>query len=844
MGKAMSTAAVTGAASARNRPRAALLAFWVLAASATAAAQGPEAPPQFKSLSPIGVRSHLTESWGVLGFALSNPSAEALEARVLTFYARAPGRQYGRDVWVPAQATLRSWFCIAPPPGPPDRNVIELKSLLYDRTGGKEHLLRSPEGQPLHSELVSFSRREPGTALMLDADVIDGSQATPSPRDQARAKEVHDLVRVFRHRRGWSPRVNSVKQRFLPPVSEALDGIDHFVLGSDRIADDAAGRRALREWLQRGGSLWVLLDQVEQGTVAALLGDVLDLQVVDRGSLTSIHVRSGPANPHRAEAQPRDVEEPVDFVRVLAPHQQVLYTVNGWPAAFLTEVGRGRVLFTMLGARGWTRPRTDHDHRPTYQEFPNLPVALEPFEFLADELHPRSERPAFTADDLRSYVTEQISYAVVGHTTVLLVFGLFFLALTAAAVVLGRKGLREHLGWLGPALALGAAGVFVGLGELSRGAVPPSVAVVQLVDAVPGLDEVQTSGFLGIYQPSSDTSPLGAEEGGQLELDVAGLEGRVHRRVQTDLDRWHWENLELPAGVRVAPFRHTLRTAEPVEATVRFGPQGVEGRVAPGPFRQLEDVLLSTPGHHILAVRLRADGSFRSGSDDEPAVGQWIVGGLLSDRQRARQGLYEKLLAEPWPRYLANRSLLLAWAEPVDMHFTLVPQARTTGAALLAIPLQFERTPPGMRVSVPAAFMDCRRVTSDGQALRPAAESRLVTNLRLRFQLPASVLPLDVESARLTLKLHAPAREVVVSALVEGDAVLLRRLTSPLSIETFAIDDPRLLQPDEHGALYMSIEVGEVRGGNTERDLWRLESPSLEVHGRTAGEERDKHEPR
>src|SRR5205085_5869371 len=108
------------------------------------------------------------------------------------------------------------------------------------------------------------------------------------------------------------------------------------------------------------------------------------------------------------------------------------------------------------------------DPKPAYADFPRLPVALVPFEFVADEFKARGERPPLAANDLRAYVTEQISYAVVGRDTVGLVFGLFFLALTVAAAALGRKRLLEHLGWLGPALALGAAGVFFGLGRWSR----------------------------------------------------------------------------------------------------------------------------------------------------------------------------------------------------------------------------------------------------------------------------------------------------------------------------------------------------------------------------------------
>src|SRR5205807_6565057 len=140
-----------------------------------------------------------------------------------------------------------------------------------------------------------------------------------------------------------------------------------------------------------------------------------------------------------------------------------------------------------------------------------------------------------------------------------------------------------------------------------------------------------------------------------------------------------------------------------------------------------------------------------AGRDDELPSGQFIVGRLLNDRQRTRQGLYERLLAEPQPRYTAGRSLMLAWAEPTDMHFTLAPQARTTGFALLVIPLRFEQTPPGTRVTVPAAFVDCRRVGHDGRPLRLATEGRLPASIRLRCQVPPAALPLDVASARLTV---------------------------------------------------------------------------------------------
>lgn len=804
----------------------------VLLLAATIRAQTPDAPPHLKSLAPGGVQSYITDSYGTIGFKLINPTSKELDARVLTFYAGAPGKQYGREVWVPAKATLSSWFTMGPPVERPTRSLLELKSLLYERSGKEEHLIRSPEGQPLHSDLVRFEKREPITAIMLDADIDDGSQVRLSADEQGQAAEIRELARVFRHQGGLSSRLSTIKQRFLPPIAEAFDGVDQFVLASDRLAEDAVGQQALRAWLERGGCLWVPLDLIQEETVSALLGDVMKLQVVDRVSLTSVRFQAGSANVMRPEAEAREFEEPIPFVQVLAPRQPVFYIIDGWPAAFVTQVGRGRVLFTTLGARGWTRPRLATDARSRMQEFPDLPVALRPFQYLAEEFKLRPERPLLADEDLRSYVTDQISYKVVDRSTVLLVFGSLFAGLALATFVFLKRGGLEHLGWLSPALAMATGAVFIGLGEHSRGAVPPTVAVAQLIDVVPGAAQAQASGILGAYQPTLGKAAVGAEEGGQFELDVTGLEGRVYARVQTDARRWHWENLELPAGVRLAPFQYSLPTNGPVGATLRFGAEGVEGRVEAGPFRQLEDALLITPGRHALPVLADPAGALRIAEEDGLQSGPLIAGGLLSDRQRARQNLYEKVLADPQPRVLGSQALLLAWADPVDMHFTLVEQARLTGTSLLMIPVQFERTPAGANVTIPPAFVECQKVDTDGHLLPAVAESRLAAAVRLRFQLPPSVMPLSIERARLSIKMHAPAREVVIHGFAGGEEIPLHKVTSPAGLEQIEINDPRLLKPDEQGALYINIVIGELRS-KVERDTWRIEWPGLQIKGRT-----------
>lgn len=795
-------------------------------------AQTPNTGLQLNSLRPGGIRSFLSDSWGEIDFALSNPTDQDKDARLLTYFAPAPGRQYGRELWLPAQSTLRSWFSLGPPPASVNRSPVELKSLLYDRSGGQELLVRSPTGQPLHSDLARFVRREFGTTGMLDADLADGTQTQQSPAEINKAGEIHDLVRVLRGYLRVSPSVSWMERRNLPPDLAALDGVDLFVLGSDRIAKDVVGRQNMREWLRLGGCLWVLLDQVSPETVTALLGNQLNLQVVDRTSLTTIRVRGGPANPHRADAEPRELEDPVDFVRVLVSGQKVLYAVDGWPAAFVMEFGRGRILFTTLGARGWMRPRNPRDPKAPYREFPQLPVGTIPFEFLATELGPVQDRPLLTAEDMRAYVIDQIGYTVLGRNLMLAVFSALFVILTAAAVLLARKHLLEHLGWLGPSLALVAAGGLVSLGNQVRGSIPSTVAAFQVADATPGLAEVQLSGFLAAYEPHPEITSPGAERGGQFQFDVADLEGRIQRRIQTDLERWHWENLELPAGVRTAPFTCTERTESPLEAVLHFGPGGVAGRVNVGPFRELEDAIVSTPGLNALGLRLSADGTFSAAAQEEMIGGQMIAGSLLDDRQRLHQKFYEKVLAEPQPRFISGRSFFMAWSAPVDMHFSIVRGARTLGSALLIIPMRFEQTLPNTQVVVPAGFVESRRISGDGRVLPLVTESRQTMNMRLRFTVPPSVTPLRVEAAQLTIKMFAPDRIIELTGFAEGQPVPLTRLGGPNGIEKIDISDARLLKPDEQGNIYLEVSVGAAPG-KAQPNAWRMEQAGLTLRGQT-----------
>jgi hypothetical protein len=796
---------------------------------------------------PGGARASVTEKWGALNFSVTNSTGAARDARVMVFYPERPEEQYGRDIWVPSHATLSSWLLAGPAARQNADLGREIQFLMYERSGGQERLLLPPGEEHIRGRVVFYQRHQPTTAISVDEDAEDNPEPDP------RIEEALTFARTFRLTANLSERVSIVSDRFLPPMAAAFDGIDHFVIASDRLAEDPAGRRALRQWVEQGGKLWILLDRVDPKTIAPFLGDDFDVQVVDRVSLTTVAFRR--AGETTGTPETREFDRPVDLVRVtLSGAYKVLQLVNGWPASFTRQLGRGKVLFTTLGARAWHRPRrAKGDSRSPFEHFPDIPVPEVQLEELAYELQPPPEPAGFRVDDLRPLLVEEIGYSIISRGQAGLILGGFVAALVALALLLRSSRRPEVAGWLGVVAAGLAAALLLGLGMASRRAVPPTAAVAEVVDAVPGTSEAVSHGLFAVYRPSSGRTVLGTTGGGLLDLDMAALEGKTRRWLLTDTDAWHWEQLELPTGVRLGPFR-SAASAGQLMATARFGPQGVAGRLNCGPFRNPEDGIIITAPREPIAVRISPDGSFSAGSLESLAADQFIKESVLSDRQQSRQQVYRKLFAK-LPVHWEGRALVLTWVDPADLPFTTEAGARTVGTALLAAPLEFERTAGGTRVTIPKAFLPVSRVV-DGRPRSATMDSSQAIDQELRFQVPPSVLPLKVDDptllAKLVVKVRAPSRRVTVAAYRGSERIVLHEQESPLdpiSVNLFGSS----LVLDAQGGVRVHLAIGEeqrppadldkrdrptkglqTKGATREFDsVWKIESISMEIVGQT-----------
>jgi hypothetical protein len=808
-----------------------------------APAQQPEPPTlRLAGVMPGGVRGTVTEGWGAFDFTLTNLGGSDRTARVLVSYAGEPDVQYGRDVWVPARSSLASWLLVGPAPAPARGASCEVRALLYDRSEGAERLVLPPTEERVRSRGVPYRKREPHTVILLDEGVRDGTVFGRPPRPPSRADEAFLLARTFRHARYLSPLVQEAPPGPLPPAAEAFDGVDHFILASERIADDPVGMRALRRWLGQGGTVWVMLDLVGPEVFAPLLGEALDFQVVDTVGLTAFRVQRHPAEEGTAAPPAQEHEQPVDLVRVLLPPgERARHTVDvgtedprlpgsSWPAWFTRRVGRGTVVFTALGPRGWFRPRKPTEPPSRYPDHPRLPVSLSHLDVLALQVHPQPEKDPFSVEAFRRPLAEEIGYSVVGRGTVGLVFGGFLLATLALGLLLRRARRPELLGWLGPSAALASAGTFLALGEASRRSAAPTVAEAQVVHAVPGQPEAAVHGLLAVYHPDPGPAEAGAERGGLFELDASGLGGQSRRLVRTDLGCWHWEGLSLPAGLRLAPFRATAATGQPLRAVATFGPGGLEGKLSAGPFADPSDAVLAVPGGRALGVRLGPGGRFRCGGGDALPAGQFLPGAVLSDSRQRRQEVYRQFLRGRG----GERPALLAWADPVDLGFRLGPPGRRVGEALIVAPLELARPDPGARVTVPGPLVPYQRILR-GAPTEPTRESQDDAEMHLRFQLPPEVLPLRVERARLDARIDAPSRRVTVSGRAGGKPVELRRVESPLDPIRVEISDRELLRPDDDGGLHLYLSLRDLPGSGQGGEKWTIRRLELEVTGRTEG---------
>ena len=788
-----------------------------------------------------GSNVYSPEKWGLLHINVTNRRHEPRELLVATFFDAEPTLQFGRRLWLPARSTLHTTQpVLIPKLDRSSERSLGFHTLVFDASESEEVLIKADSGQLLNDGAILVSQRKQITGMIEDRhEVADQESAAP-----------YELVLACRLGQLLDRRVAGLAYEGLPTDEFSLQALDHLVVAGDRLLSDPAGLAAVRRWLHGGGRLWVMLDRTDPRILEMLLGDEVNCRMVDRVGLTSVRIDPVLAGPNQQTAPTLDHEMPVDLVRVAVSDVEVTHTVNGWPAAFQKSYGDGRLLVTTLGPRGWMIRRTEAapNVAPPPAELSSMFIPLHPMADLSSKFMMIRTPELIPPSILSPEVTEHIGYSIPGRGVVLGLLSGFVVTLVVAGGWLWRRSQLEHFGWIGPLLGVVCGAALIVIGHFNRHEIPATVAVMQVVQMLPGTDDVRLRGLVATYHPEGSPTPINAAQGGRLIPDMTGLEGTSRRMVWTDLETWHWENVPQAAGQVVVPFAQSTTLPQRIEVRASLGPKGLSGQLS-GDLSGVSDAVVVARAGRI-GVQLKPGGEFVASADNVFSRDQYLDAQLLSDEQDRRRRVLLKLLNHSGRPDYPDRPQFLFWTDEWPTGLDVGAGLRSRGATLCAIPLKLDRPRDGQEFLIPAPLLPFRTVhRPDGKPSsqlwnhqsREWRESATYSAAWLRFQVPTEILPVTVKRARVVVEVAGPIGRFELLGLHQSKVISLGTQRDPVGSMSFEISDLDVLRIAADGGLRLGMNVGDrSRPELTQADevggksnYWRIESLALTLWGKT-----------
>jgi hypothetical protein len=769
------------------------------------------------SIGTAGAYRYQSGSWGVLSVRGENATESDAEALVSVFLGKDTLNQFARRFWVPSGARRLAWLPIRVPQTiPADQNSLEVSALhLIESAAGPAFERRSGEPIITDSLFALDAAKEVRVGLILRRNRPDDPDLTKVLDDDA--FELLDLTRTIS--RCEAPAM-VLHDQFLPPYPEAYDGLDQLFVCGEQLLADSGALSAIRTWLVRGGRMWVMLDRTSLDVLDAVLGNASTCQIVDRVELNDFVIETPGLAMRNEESRERWVsEEPVDFVRVLADSVEVHSHIDGWPAAFSWKVGRGQLLATTLSPRGWRHESSEFDDLPDGIPDSGPTRALAE---LAGQYH--AARPRGLLEESKAEISpilqEQIGYEIPSRSLAGSILGANFGVLLGLAVWLTRRHKLEHLAWVIPAATVSTAILLILVGSSQTSQVPPTAAVVQLVNVASETNEARSTSLISLFSSTTSELLLESPSSSSSQPDVTNLAGVTKRTVWDDSQSVQWENIDVASGsVRSVVSQANVTLTEPIRARGTFGPEGFSGTLHGAHLLgSSSEAVIAWPPSPNTAVEFTSDSRFVCGEADVMAGAQYIRGGLLTDQQRRHQEIYRLVLDPADNLVYPERSTLFVWGKPQQIGVSIPEEFETIGSALYAIPLEIERMPKGSDFVIPSSFIRMENAAGrwgvsgvyDARKGKWREDATAPTDALFRFVLPSQILPCRVTKATLRLKVHAPSRRVDLTALSAGEKVSLQQRESPSGIIELVVEQPELLEIDRDGGILFGVSVSQT----------------------------------
>lgn len=735
-------------------------------------------------------------NWGGVRSVVANRSDNAALPIVVAGFPADPLRQFESRVWLPPLSTREVRTPLLPDRQPEKALSVDLVTRVQATVG-------APPGASA-SGTASLTRGRYETVVV-------------APVGEA---EVPTLVGALRKAAGIKPTMFLLQPRNLPTTADGYEAIDSVFLSGHEIDLDPLRREALVGFVERGGRLWIMLESVDQVWPRELLGDRWDIAALDTVELTEFELE-GPSGVTK-----QAIDHGVSFTRVVAPSFEAMHTIQGVPASLHKAVGRGELVVTTLGVRGWLE---------TDDSVNSATRALGDFQsFVA----PPEEPKLLGSADIRIFdphIGREIGHEVLGRGLVAAVFGFATLGAIGAAFWTSRAKKLELAAPASALLALVSGAVLVGLGKSSQSKTPSVAATDQLVLYSDIPDRAEVFARTSVYiSPDDDaaSSTLRTTRGGVVVPDRRGA-GTLERFVWTDPDHLELVGLDLRPGAAASLTSHfTVSEVDSARAIIGFDADGIRGKLdLGGSAWRGQPLLVTASGTETLEIA--SDGTLR-----RPANGVHGSGVLRGEEETARQQMARDVLRSIW---YPTKPTVLVWSELVGTGIELPVSEK--GNSLRAIPVVFDVPAHGTRIAVPSVFLtpEPLRGEAGGRKSGVVYDSSKRTWLEemhqpmlvmMKYGLPAGFGGFDVESAELTIDLRAPGRRFDVVVLRDGKIQIAGGGVNPSGRQVFNLAGKLAPQMDADGRILVGIDV-HASASMGDGPSWSLQRMDLSVEGST-----------
>jgi hypothetical protein len=749
-----------------------------------------------------GVRIYEPGRWGIVRGVIANHGDRDATPLLTINLSESPLTQFCSRVWVPAGARREVFTPFLPESADASPQTLNLESRLVVQTA--DHETAAP---PQSARAICTHGRFDSGILADDSD------------DDAR-----EFVGAFREAAGLKRTTLGLASADAPTIPDAYEALDTLFISRASLDLDPTRLNALRRWLERGGRVWIMLDQVSPESAALLLGEDWDVSIIDTVEATEFAING----PTTTTTQRLDVGVPL--LRICAPSFEVTHWISGSPVAMHKSVGRGELVVTMLAARGWL-----DDNRSATQALKDLQS------FVA----PTGSAPSLSTSTMqafRDHIRREIGYRVIERRLVILVFGAGSLAVFAAGLWLSRRGRLEYAGAISVAAAVAAAAVLIAMGSANQSKTPSTVASAQLVQFDGRTARGEMLDRTSFYTSPTDAgraAEIRSNRGGAMHHERAGSASLV-RYIWDDPETSTIEGVDVRGGAAATITTHgEVTLASTPRAIIGFDASGLAGRLDLPDSGGASDALVAT-STGCIAVHIDPAGRLTSTSTDLLDRGEFSTSALLTQLDISRQGVLRTLLVRP--TFPTEPSLLL-WTDPLPSGIAYSGPAVNKGSALLVIPLTFERPPAGTEVSVPSPLMSMlpfrqsigKRAVSTvynpdtREWLNDIRQPMLVV---MRYLPPRELFPMSIQQATITVEVRASGWDYQVVS-VDGDRLRALGRASGVTGRTELVlsgDQSPPVEPD--GSILIGIDVKPV-GDPTSSEGWSVRRMALSVIGRT-----------